>query len=906
MAKKRLFLLDGSAIVYRAFFAFLQNPLTNSRGENTSAVFGFLLSLFKIQDDEHPDGLAIVFDTPEPTFRHHLFPEYKATREKMPDELAESLPRLREVLSALNIPILEKPGFEADDLIGTLAKRAERDGWNVFLVTGDKDFMQLVTDSVKMYVFAKSNQPAEIVDPVKVQEKTGVLPSQIIDYMSLTGDTSDNVPGVRGIGPKTASQLIQEFGNVETILNDPAAIKSASVRSKIEANVENAKISKELVTIHCDVQLDVELNELHPHEPDTNRCISLFRELEFNNFINRLSGNAEKKPAAYHIVDTPGKLTDFIKKLSQIDSFTLDLETTDIDPMKANIVGLSFSWKHAEAYYIPVAAEFSPKSGDLFSSEVKPQGLQVKDVLESLRPILSNEHQKKCGQNIKYDLLVLAQHGMPVTGVDFDTMVASYILNPSQRQHNLDALSLEHLGYEKIPTSDLIGKGKNQLNMAEIPVEKVAQYACEDADITQRLRGVFEPKLDEFNLRPLFDTVEVPLIEVLLQVERNGVCLDLPFLKKMSSDMQTEIDRIVEYIYELAGEQFNINSTKQLADVLFQKIGLPVIKRTKTGISTDVNVLEALARQHVLPQQLLEYRQLTKLKSTYVDAIPRLVHPKTGRVHTSYNQTVAATGRLSSTDPNLQNIPIRTEMGKQIRKAFIPQDKDHVLVDADYSQIELRIMAHLSHDETLLNAFRNNEDVHLRTASLVFKTPPEEVNSDLRRRAKEVNFGIMYGMGPFGLASRLDIPREEAEAFIADYFANYPNVKAYIDSTINEARQSGFVTTLLQRRRYLPEIQSTNRQVREFAERTAVNTPIQGSAADLIKVAMINIHRRLKQEKLRSMMIMQVHDELMFEAPKDELEQLQKLVKHEMEHAMELSVPIQVDVGVGMNWLEAH
>jgi len=905
MDNKRIFLIDGSAIAYRAFFAFQRQPLVNSKGENTGAVYGFLRSLLKILDEEKPQYLVAVFDTPQPTFRHQLYPAYKATREKMPDEMIEQIPRIKQALQALNIAIVEMPGFEADDVMGSLAKIAEQQGLETYLVTGDKDFMQLVSPLTKIYNPKPAGEEPEILDEQGVLNKAGVAPARIIDMMSLTGDSSDNVPGVRGVGPKTALDLLQQFEHLEEILDHPDRIEKQAVRAKIIEFADNARLSKELVTIKIDLPIDPDFEKFKINEPDKTKAAAIFKELEFSSLLSRFVGETQSEQANYIIIRTEDELNDFIKKLASAGQFTMDLETTDIDPMKAQIVGMSFSWKTAEAYYIPVVVSATSRSGDLFAVK-ETTGFQVNTVLKMLKPIYDNEAIKKCGQNIKYDLLVLSNYGMQVNGVDFDTMVASYVINPSLRQHNLDALSMEYLNYQKIPTSELIGSGKKQITMAEVAVEKVAQYACEDADFTQRLRGILEPKLKEYNLDQLFQTVELPLINVLMEIERNGVSLDVPFLRQMSHELQEKLDKLEQQIYETAGEPFNINSPKQLSDILFKKLGLPVIRKTKTGISTDVTVLEELAKLHILPQDLLEYRQLSKLKSTYADALPRLINARTGRVHTSYNQTVAATGRLSSSDPNLQNIPIRTEVGRKIRQAFIPGKSNHVLVDADYSQIELRIMAHISQDATLMNSFQKDEDVHLRTAALVFKKPPEEVTPELRRRAKEVNFGIMYGMGAFGLASRLNIPQEEAEAFIEDYFANYPGVKAFIDRIKTEAKQQGYVTTLLNRRRYLPEIHNENRRIREFAERTAINTPIQGSAADLIKVAMINIARQIKENKLNAKMIMQVHDELMFEVVIDEVEVLSQLVRREMENAIRLSVPIKVDIGTGKNWLEAH
>ena len=902
---KKLFLIDGSALAYRSYFAFQRNPLINSKGENTGAVFAFLNSLLKIIDEQQPDYLAAVFDTPEPTFRHKLYPEYKATRQKMPDEMREQLPRIKQVLDVLNVPVVEMPGLEADDVMGALAKQASSLGMETFLVTGDKDFMQLVSPTIKIYNPKRAGEEIEILDREGVIKKIGLPPEKVIDYMSLTGDSSDNVPGVSGIGPKTALEILNQFENLDEIYQNLVKVERDSTRNKLAANKENAFLSRQLVTLSTEVAIPNTIDDFSRKESDHAQAFSLIKELEFITLLDRFTTSKETQPSNYQTIETTARLSEFVKQLGSRDQFTFDLETTDTDPMRAEIVGLSFSWNQGEAFYIPTVSEKISPTADLFTTN-KFRGLPLKTVLDILKPIMENASVKKCGQNVKYDSLVLSRAGVDVNGIDFDTMVASYVVNPSLRQHNLDALALAYFNYQKIPTKDLIGKGQKQISMADVPVEDVSRYACEDADYTQRLRQVFEPRLTEFNLRKLFDEVEMPLVHVLMDMERNGVSLNVQLLGKMSKELEHRLFQLNIIIYELAGQEFNINSPKQLADILFKKMELPVIKRTKTGPSTDVDVLEALAKEHQLPRELLEYRQLSKLKSTYVDALPKLINPNTGRVHTSYNQTVAATGRLSSSDPNLQNIPIRTEIGRKIREAFVPVDDNHVILDADYSQIELRIMAHLSQDPALMKAFQEGKDIHRETAALVFKVTPEEVTDDMRRRAKEVNFGIMYGMGPYGLASRLEIPQEEAEMFIFNYFASYPRIQEFMMNAQEFAHKNGYVTTLLNRRRYLPDIHSDNRRVREFAERNAINTPIQGTAADLIKVAMIKIFNRIKEKKLQSKMIMQVHDELVFETPKSEIDAMKDLVRSEMENAIELSVSIKVDIGVGNNWLEAH
>lgn len=899
---EKLFLIDGYALAYRSYFAFINNPLINSRGENTSAIFGFVRTLLQITDSEKPDYLGVVFDTPEPTFRHETYPEYKATRERMPEEMSDQLPKLREVLEAFRIPILEVPGYEADDVIATLAEKALSAGISAYLVTSDKDLMQLVDDSIRIYNLKRRTDEAEILDVAGVREKFGVAPAQIVDYLALVGDSSDNVPGVPKIGKKTAQELLAKFGTLEKILDHVAKIQKKSIRESLEQNVEQARLSRKLVTLDRNAPVDLDLGGLAFREPDHEKLAELFRDLEFRSLLNRFSKQERMRAGNYQTITTLNALRELEQRLAQADHFTFDLETTSQDPMKAEIVGFSFAMTEGEAFYVPI--DEPPES--VAALPLQAEEGMGEDVTPILRPVLENGKIKKNGQNAKYDILVLSKYGIHVRGLYFDTMIASYLLNPSGRQHNLDALALEHLNVRKIPTSELIGKGKGQISMRQVPVEKVAHYACEDADVTERLQKIFEPRLKDAGLWELFQEVEIPLVGVLAQVERNGVALDVAYLQSMSEQMQQTLDGLQEKIYELAEEKFNINSTQQLAKILFEKLKLPVIRRTKTGYSTDAAVLERLASKHELPKTLLEYREISKLKSTYVDALPRLINPRTGRVHTSYNQTVAATGRLSSSDPNLQNIPIRTEIGRQIRRAFVPGEKGWKILDADYSQIELRIMAHLSQDPNLIEAFTNNLDVHRATAATVFNVSPEEVDDDLRRRAKEINFGIMYGMGAYGLANRLEITPEEAQEIINAYFIKYPSVNDFIIKTLAEAREKGYVTTLLNRRRTLPDILNENRRVREFAERTAINTPIQGTAADMIKVAMIRIARRLEQEALRAKMIMQVHDELVFEVPEPELPLMQRLVREEMEGALPLIVPVRVDMGIGDNWLEAH
>lgn len=893
--QQRLFLIDGSALAYRSYFAFIRNPLYTSKGENTSAIFGFTTTLLELLRNEQPELLAVVFDTPEPTFRHNKYRAYKATREKMPEEMSPQLPRIKEIVAALNIPIIEVPGYEADDVMGTLARQAAAQGIETYLVTADKDFMQLVSDRIRIYNLRKNGGEREILDPAGVQKKFGVQPEQVVEVLALMGDASDNIPGVPQIGEKTAIKLITSYGSVEEVLAHAAEISPHRVGKNLRTYKDQALLSKELVTIHTDVPVDIDLSQLRVGSANTEKLQKLFRELEFTSLLSETMTTPEQDEHHYQSIVTKQEFEAFLSTLSQVPSFVFDVETTDLDPLRAEIVGLAFSFKPREAYYVPVGPE---------------NGLGP-EVLEQLKPILENPALRKCGQNVKYDILVLSRYQITVQGIDFDTMVASYVLNPSGRQHNLDVLSLEYLKLQKTPITALLGSGKQQKNMREVPLEQISRYACEDADITLRLREVLEPQLHETETYELFQRVEIPLITVLAEMEKTGVRLDLPFLEEMSQTLATRLEALSQEIFLLAGKEFNINSTQQLGKILFEELEIQKelgitkrIKKTKTGYATDVQALEQF-KAHLLVQKILDYRQMTKLKSTYIDALPKLVNPFTGRVHTSFNQTVTATGRLSSSNPNLQNIPIRTEMGREIRKAFIPDDS-HLLLSADYSQIELRIMAHLSQDQSLLEAFRQGADIHRQTAAKIFGIAPEAVTPEQRNKAKSINFGIIYGMGPYRLANEIDISPAEAERFINSYFENYPGVYQYITSTIEQAQKRGYVTTLLNRRRYLPELHSENQRVRHTAENIAINTPIQGTAADLIKIAMITIHETLQKKGMATKMLLQVHDELVFEVPESEQEQAAALIKKAMESAIQLDVPIKVDVGMGKNWLEAH
>ena len=824
MAKTpRLFLVDGSALAYRSYFAFIRNPLINSKGENTSAIFGYTRTLLDLLSQEKPEYMAVAFDTPEPTFRHERFADYKATRQKMPEELSVQWPKLKEVTEALGVMLIELAGFEADDVMGTLTKQAERAGLETYLVTADKDLMQLVSPRVKIYSLRRVGNQQEILDPAGVREKFGVPPERVIDVLALMGDSSDNIPGVRGIGEKTAIKLIQDYGDLETILTRVDELKPKGVAEKIRVNIDMARLSQELATIHTDVPLPCSPTDLVLRPPDAPRLTSMFKHLEFGSLTRQFAAHAEADHQGYQLLRSRAAFDRFVEALRSQERFALDTETTDLNALSAELVCLSMAWSPGEAYCVPVQ----------FPEEGQPDDEAY--VLARLKPILEDPTVLKCGQNIKYDMLVLSRYGIEVRGVEFDTMVASYVVNPSGRQHNLDALAAEYLHIKKIPTSALIGSGKTQRTMREVPIDDVARYACEDADVTWRLRDLLEAKLRETETWDLFQRVEIPLIAVLKEMEQAGVYLDVPLLRQMSVEMDRQLLGLTQEIHTLAGEVFNINSTQQLGRILFEKLeihkaqGVKRIRKTKTGYSTDVAALEQF-KDHQLVQKMLEYRQLAKLKSTYVDALPQLVNPRTGRVHTSYNQTVAATGRLSSSDPNLQNIPARTEMGREIRKAFIAETDGRCLLSADYSQIELRILAHLSQDAALIESFRLGEDVHRRTAARIFGIAPEEVTPVQRARAKTINFGVIYGMGPMRLAREIDISLEEAKRFIEAYFATYPGVHQYTLESVNHARERGYASTILGRRRYLPELFSDNQGMRVAAEYMAVNTPVQGAA----------------------------------------------------------------------------
>jgi DNA polymerase-1 len=914
MAKKKLFLIDGSAIFYRSYFAFIRNPLINSKGENTSATFGFLNTLFKLIEEELPEYLAVIFDTREPTFRHKIYTEYKATREKMPEEMAESFPRLIQTLETLHMNIIEKEGYEADDIIATLSKKYASDDLTVFIVSGDKDLAQIINKNIYIYSPARmAGDNAEILDREGIKNKYGVYPEKIIDWLALMGDKSDNVPGIPSVGEKTAERLIDEFHNLENIYNHLDEIKKEILKQKIIQYREQAFLSKELVTLQDNVPLDLNLDNLRLHSWDKSEAEILLKDLEFNRLLNRTAtihdlieggGTVTKlkdvltSDIHYQLIDNKDDFNKIVEQLNMLDEFAFDLETDSLDTFSAKIAGISFSYQENNACYLALNHPGTH--------------LPEKYSLEKLKPFFENHHIRKIGQNIKFDTMILRQHGIDVKNIYFDTMIASYLINPSSSQHNLDSLAAEYLDYKTISIKELIGTGKNQKKMTDLAANDVYKYACEDADITYRLKHILEPKLKEHNLENLFFDIEMPLVSVIMEMEEHGVTLDLTLLNQLSKEFAENLKNLQQEIFNDVGEPFNLNSPQQLGVILFDKleihkeINMRKPSRTKTGqYSTSEAILERFSK-HPLPKKILEYRKLNKLKNTYVDALPGLINKKTGRIHTSYNQTVAATGRLSSSNPNLQNIPIRTEIGRQIRNAFIPSQPDLLILSADYSQIELRIMAHLSKDEKMIECFKQDLDIHAATAAQIFNIPIKDVTEDQRRKAKEINFGIIYGMSKYGLANRLEISVEEAERFLFNYFSTYPRIQEFMRETIDRASKEGYVSTMMLRRRYLPQIHNSNRNIREFAERTSINTPIQGTAADLIKKAMIDISKAIKEKNLKSKMILQVHDELVFEILKKELDTIKTLVTNKMENAIKLDVPIKVEIGEGNNWLEAH
>jgi len=901
-----LYLVDGSSYIYRAYYAI--RHLSSPTGYPTNAIYGFIQMLLKLLKDHRPEQIAVVFDAGRTTFRTEIYPEYKANRAAMPDDLRQQVGPIRDVVRAFNIPALELEGFEADDIIATLASRHAASGGRVVVVTGDKDLMQIVTDRITLLDTMKGKASGL----PEVAERFGVEPLLVPDILGLAGDSSDNIPGVPGIGEKTAIKLLQEFGTLDALLERAGEVKGKN-GEKLREFRDQALLSRRLATVDYQVPLTVTAEELQAREADTPTLNGLFKTFGFTSLIKELTAVATLSSEQYRTIATEAELAELVRDLREAGVFAIDLETTSLDPRLAEIVGLSFSWRDHEACYIPVGHVTTPPASDglLFDQEqsvaLQPGQLPRALVLERLRPLLEDPGLAKVGQNIKFDMQVLDTGGITLAGVRFDTMLASYCLNPARSGHGLDALSIEHLGHKMISYSEVTGSGKEQVNFSQVEIGAAARYASEDADATWLLYRKFAPLLAEYGVERLFHDVEMPLVPILSAMEQHGVLLDLPLLAGLSSDFAGRMANLEERIFQLAGERFNLNSPKQLGEVLFERMGLKTGKKTKgkTGWSTDNEVLSTLAEEQEIARALLDYRGLAKLKSTYSDALPRLVNPRTGRVHTSYNQTVTATGRLSSSDPNLQNIPIRTEEGRRIRHAFIAPE-GHVILSADYSQIELRVLAHLSGDQVFCHAFAHDEDIHTRTAAEVFGLFPEMVTPEMRRQAKTINFGIIYGQGAFSLAKQLGVARKTADDFITAYKERHSGAIAFLDACITQAEETGYVTTILGRRLPIPDITSSNGNVAAFARRNAINYPIQGSAADIIKMAMIGVDRRLRAERLKSRLVMQVHDELVFEVPETELVHLEQLVEQEMESAVATKVPLKVDISYGKNWSEAH
>lgn len=921
---EKLYLLDGYALIFRAYYALIRSPRINSKGENTSAIFGFVNTLEDVLRNARPDYLAVAFDPAGGTFRHEAYPEYKAQRDATPEDIKRSVPVIKEILQAYNIPILEVPGFEADDVIGTLAKKAESIGLSVQMVTPDKDYAQLVSPNITMCRPGHGAKGMELLGPAEVCEKYGVgAPENVIDYLSLTGDAADNIPGCPGVGEKTAKTLLADFGNVETLIENAGQLKGA-LKKKIEENVEKIRFSKFLVTIRTDVPIDFDAEHFKVKEADKEALQKIYEQLEFRSFIKKMQDadkvlkntpqqrslfdefptevqeeefhanlrGFEAGSVNYQLIDNIEDARKYCDKILTSDFVAFDTETTSLDVLDAELVGMSFATAEGEAAYVPVPANRE----------------EAQKIVDAFRPFFLSEKIMKVGQNIKFDLNVLANYGIEISAPMFDTMLAHYILQPEQR-HNMDYLAEIYLGYRTIHIEELIGekKGGGQKNMRDLSPTLIRDYACEDADITLRLMRPLREELEKNNQLDVFQNIEMPLMPVLAEMERNGVRIDTAALEETGNAFRTEMEQLEKEIYEMAGHNFLLTSPRQVGEVLFGEMGLnEKARKTKSGqYSTSEEELEKIRHKHPIVDKILQHRGLKKLLSTYIEALPKLINKHTGHIHTSFNQAVTATGRLSSSNPNLQNIPVRGENGREIRKAFIPEE-GQIFFSADYSQIELRLMAHLSGDTHLIEAFNNGEDIHAATAARIFKKPLEEVSRDERRKAKTANFGIIYGISAFGLAERMEVSRTEAKELIDNYFQTYPGVREYIDNSVNRAKELGYIETLCGRRRYLPDINSRNAVVRGYAERNAVNAPIQGTAADIIKIAMIRVAARFKAEGIRSKMILQVHDELNFSVLPEELDRVRSIVTHEMNHAFTLSVPLEADCGEGSNWLEAH
>ena len=927
----RLFLVDGYALIYRAFFALIARPLTTSRGENTSAAWGVVNFLQRLLAAHRPDYLGWVHDSGL-SFRHERYPDYKATREKLGEELQadfdRGMERIGSLLDAYKVPVITLKGYEADDVIGTMARLGVDAGLDVVVVSGDKDFQQLVRPGVRLLNPGRGGAAAveeQWVTTENASERLGVPADRVTDYLALVGDSSDNIPGVKGIGDKTAAELVATYGTLENILANAESITKKRPCEALLTQAAAARLSKELVTIREDLPISLDLSALAVSEPDHARLKDLFVDLEFHSLAKEHATAAPRpvKRARYVTVDTIAALEKVCARARAVPHIAIDTETVvdpdsplEIDPLRSKLVGLSIAVAPGEAYYLPfrhrphrpaqheLLPDSAPPSAADASASIRNLPAIDSAELAPLRALLEDPRVRKTAQNSKFDTLVLRRAGVRLAGVDFDTMIASYVLDPGRRSHGLDVLALEFLDHKMTTYDDLCGKGRNAVPYDECAVSAARDYSCEDADMALQLRALFEPQLDAYSLTKLMCEIEMPLVGVLAEMEWQGVSIDRPWFASLKERFQRERERVEQDIYEAAGEPFNINSNPKLRQILFEKLELPVLKRTPSGPSTDASVLQQLAEQgHALPALLMEYRELSKLEGTYLDALPALVHPGDGRIHTSFNQTVASTGRLSSSDPNLQNIPIRRELGRDIRRGFIPRP-GWKLIAADYSQIELRLLAHLSADTAFVNAFRAGGDIHRQTASIIFDVPIEQVTSDMRARAKTINFATIYGQGANALSRQLRIEPAEAKRFISEYFERFRGIRLYLDSMVEFARENGYVQTLFGRRRYITELRDRNFSVRQFGERTATNSPIQGSAADLIKIAMIRIHDALRTSGARSIMILQVHDELVFEAPTDEVASLRELVSHEMEHAAELFVPLVVDIGVGDNWLD--
>jgi DNA polymerase I len=912
--RPRLFLIDGYALIYRAFFAMISRPLTTSRGENTSAAFGLTRFILKLLSEHRPDYLGVVMDSGT-SARTELYPEYKATREKMPDELRASMPRVRALVEAFNIPILELADHEADDVIGTLSRRAGEAGVDTVVVSGDKDFYQLIDDRVSLLNPGRGGQATideEWVDTRNAAERLGVPPERVVDYLALIGDSSDNVPGARGIGPKTAIKLIEDFGPVESILERADEVSGKRAREALLACREDILLSKRLVTIMTDLPIDLDLDALAVGEPDRDRLKALFSELEFHGLVREIAApepETVRLEADHRLVRTADEAAGIAAAIREKGAVAVHAVGSNSHPLRAELVGLAVGLEPGRAAYLPLAHRsqgeldlgMEPGGAGAGPGNLPPLGAPA---MGSIRAVLEDPSVRKTGHDLKYTLLALRSAGVTLAGLDFDLMLASYVVEPGRREHGLDSLALQHLGHSAMSYGDLCGTGRNEIPVADCGIDAVRRFAGERVDLALRLRERLAPELQSLQVERLFREVEMPLVAVLAEMETSGIRIDPVFFRGLSGRLERDLQLIQDEIFKEAGTEFNISSTPQLREVLFDRLELPVLKRTKTGASTDATVLEELAGEgHRLPGLILEYRQLEKLRNTYVDALPQLVSPRTGRLHTSFNQAVAATGRLSSSDPNLQNIPIRTDLGAELRKGFIPEDGFR-FISADYSQIELRVLAHLSGDPTFVEAFRSGADIHRQTAALVFEVDPDQVTARMRDAAKTINFATIYGIGPFALSKQLGTSVQEAKTFIDNYFERLPGVRGYLDRQIERAYQDGYVETLIGRRRYIPEVKSKNYNIRQFGERAATNAPVQGSAADIIKIAMIDIARVLRERDDGTRMLLQVHDELLFEAPDDRVEEVRLVVTEHMENAFALDVPLKVESGVGSNWFE--